>query len=176
MEEYQGSNHKENDGSPAGAGPNRWLTFVLVALLGITAVAFVYGYHQQSVARDLTMKATTADAAKTQMQTQLNALTAKLNELTAAQNAAQSSAPSSTSPVAAGSGAAGNSANTMTHPPPPAIPQARDHKDATCQRRAPWTNTRSSGSAGRAAKTVEGDPRRGREKPHDLGNDQFHSR
>ena len=103
MEEFQGSNHKENGGASALAGPNRWLTFVLVALLGITAVAFVYGYHQQSVARDLTMKATTADAAKTQMQAQLNALTAKLNELTAAQNAAQTSAPSSASPVAAGS-------------------------------------------------------------------------
>lgn len=113
MEEYQDSNHNENGGAPAGAGPNRWLTFILVALLGITAVAFVYGYHQQSVAHDLTMKATAADAAKTQMQAQLNALTAKLNELTAAQNAAQSSSSSSTSPVAAGSEpAAETSANT----------------------------------------------------------------
>ena len=113
MEEYQDSNRNENSGAPAWAGPNRWLTFVLVALLGITAVAFVYGYRQQSVARDLSMKATTADAAKTQMQAQLNALTAKLNELTAAQNAAQTSAPSSTSPVAAGSEpAAETSANT----------------------------------------------------------------
>ncbi len=40
MEEYQDSNHNENGGAPAGAGPNRWLTFVLVALLGITAVTF----------------------------------------------------------------------------------------------------------------------------------------
>jgi DNA repair exonuclease SbcCD ATPase subunit len=113
MEEYQDSNRNENGGAPAWAGPNRWLTFVLVALLGITAVAFVYGYHQQSVARDLSMKATTADAAKTQMQAQLNALTAKLNELTAVQNAAQSSASSSTSPVASGSEpAAGTSANS----------------------------------------------------------------
>jgi uncharacterized coiled-coil protein SlyX len=75
------------------------LAFVLVALLGITAVAFAYGYHQQSMVRDLSVQATAAVAAKTQMQEQLNALTAKLNEMTAAQNSARTSAPSSASPT-----------------------------------------------------------------------------
>jgi uncharacterized coiled-coil protein SlyX len=103
MEEYQDSNHNENGAAPVWEGPNRWLAFVLVALLGITAVAFGYGYHQQSVVRELSARAMTADAAKTQMQAQLDAVTAKLNELTAAQATAPSSAPSSSSPVAASS-------------------------------------------------------------------------
>lgn len=96
MEEYRESNHNENGGAVAWANSNRWLIIVVVALLGIAAVTFAYGYHQQSVVRELTAQATTADAAKNQMQAQLNALTAKLNELTAAQNSAQS-APSITS-------------------------------------------------------------------------------
>ncbi|HXJ03925.1 MAG TPA: hypothetical protein VNH65_02435 [Candidatus Acidoferrum sp.] len=103
MEEYQDSNHHENGGAPAWASSNRWLVFVLVALLGFTAVAVAYGYHQQSMARELAAQATTADAAKAQMQAQLNALTAKLNELTAAQTAPQTSAPSTQSSVATAS-------------------------------------------------------------------------
>jgi uncharacterized coiled-coil protein SlyX len=115
MEEYQDSNHNEKSGPPEGPGYNRWLGFVLVALLGITAVAFAYGYHQQSMVRDLSVQATTADAAKIQMQEQLNALTAKLNEMTAAQNSARTSAPSSASPQAAGSEPA--SENSAKVPP-----------------------------------------------------------
>jgi hypothetical protein len=115
MEEYQDSNHNEKSGPPEGPGSNRWLGFVLVALLGITAVAFTYGYHQQSMVRDLSVRATTADAAKTQMQEQLNALTTKLNEMTAAQNSAKTSAPSSASPAAAGSEPA--SENSARVPP-----------------------------------------------------------
>jgi len=115
MEEYQDSNHNEKSGPPEGPGYNRWLSFVLVALLGITAVAFAYGYHQQSMVRDLSVQATTADAAKIQMQEQLNALTAKLNEMTAAQNSARTSAPSSASPQAAGSEPA--SENSAKVPP-----------------------------------------------------------
>jgi len=115
MEEYQDSNHNDKSGPPEGLGSNRWLAFVLVALLGITAVAFAYGYHQQSMVSDLSVRATTADAAKIQMQEQLNALTAKLNEMTAAQNSAKTSAPSSASPAAAGSEPA--SENSAKVPP-----------------------------------------------------------
>jgi uncharacterized coiled-coil protein SlyX len=95
--------------------------------LGITAVAFAYGYHQQSMIRDLSMQATTADAAKIQMQEQLNALTAKLNEMTAAQNSARTSAPSSASPQAAGSEPA--SENSAKAPPA---------KRTAAKRRAPF--------------------------------------
>lgn len=138
MDEYQESNHNENGGAAAWTSSNRWLVVVLVALFGITAVAFGYGYHQQSVVRELSAQATTADAAKNQMQAQLNALTAKLNELTAAQNSAQS-APVITSPAATGSEPAAEisvktpeAASTSAH-----SAKAAPAKRHTAKRRAP---------------------------------------
>src|SRR5579859_5339204 len=139
MDEYQESNHHENGGPAAWASSNRWLVLVVVALLGITAVTFAYGYHQQSVVRELSAQATAADAAKNQMQAQLGALTAKLNDLTAAQNAAQSSPLPTTSPAAAGSEPA---AEISAKTPEAASTSAHSAKAArakrhTVKRRAP---------------------------------------
>ncbi len=106
MEEYRESDHTESSWEAARAGANRWLIVAAVALLGIAAVAFAYGYHQQSVARQLTAQATTANAAVNQMQGQVNALTAKLNELTAAQSSAQPAAASTPTPAEEASEAA----------------------------------------------------------------------
>src|SRR5271155_4779476 len=95
MDEYQESNdHQGNGWSAAPTGPNRWLVIAVVALLGIAAVAFAYGYHQQSIVHQLTAQAGTANAAMNQMQGQLNAVTAKLNDLTAAQASPQATAAS----------------------------------------------------------------------------------
>jgi len=139
MDEYQESNHHENGGPVAWASSNRWLVLVVVALLGITAVTFAYGYHQQSVVRELSAQATAADAAKNQMQAQLGALTAKLNDLTAAQNTAQSSPLPTTSPAAAGSEPA---AEISAKTPEAASTSAHSAKAArakrhTAKRRAP---------------------------------------
>src|SRR5579859_34331 len=139
MDEYQESNHHENGGPAAWASSNRWLVLVVVALLGITAVTFAYGYHQQSVVRELSAQATAADAAKNQMQAQLGALTAKLNDLTAAQNTAQSSPLPTTSPAAAGSEPA---AEISAKTPEAASTSAHSAKAArakrhTAKRRAP---------------------------------------
>jgi uncharacterized coiled-coil protein SlyX len=95
MEEYRESNHDENRRVDARADANRWLVAAVVALFGIAAVAFAYGYHQQSMARELTAQATTANAAVNQMQNQVNALTAKLNELSATKQTQTASAPPS---------------------------------------------------------------------------------
>ncbi len=93
MDEYQESNHNdENGGSATRAGANRWLVLAVVALLGIAVVTFAYGYHQQSMARQLTEQAATANAAVNQMQGQLNSVTAKLNDLTATKTPPQASA------------------------------------------------------------------------------------
>jgi uncharacterized coiled-coil protein SlyX len=93
MDEYQESNHNnENGWSAARAGANRWLVVAVVALLGIAIVTFAYGYHQQSTVRQLTAQTATANAAMNQMQGQLNAVTTKLNDLTAAKTLPQSSA------------------------------------------------------------------------------------
>ena len=90
MDEHQESNHHNEPGwAVTAAGPNRWLIIAVIALLGITAATFVYGYHQQSMVRQLTSQTATANAAMNQMQGQLNAVTAKLNDLTAAKASAQ---------------------------------------------------------------------------------------
>jgi hypothetical protein len=95
MDEYQESNHQNGSGwSAAQAGPNRWLVIAVVALLGVAGVAFAYGLHQQSMVRKLTTQAETSNAAMNQMQGQLNAVTAKLNALPAAQPSPQAPATS----------------------------------------------------------------------------------
>ncbi len=94
MDEYQESNHRDNGWAAIQSGSNRWLVVAIVALLGIAAVAFAYGYHQKSVVGQLTAQAATANAAVNQMQGQLSALTTKLNDLTVAQTSPQASAPS----------------------------------------------------------------------------------
>ena len=90
MDENQESNHNDGNGWTAmRADANRWLVIAVVALLGITVVTFVYGFHQQSMVRQLTAQTATANAAMNQMQGQLNAVTAKLNDLSVAKSSPQ---------------------------------------------------------------------------------------
>lgn len=92
MHEY--SEEHEN-GNKTGTGPastNRWLVIAAALLLGVAVVAFGYGYRQQLLVGHLTAEATMANATITQMQGQLNGVTAKLNEMTAAQAAAAEAA------------------------------------------------------------------------------------
>jgi len=101
MDEYQESNsHNQNGLATARADANRWLVTAVVALLGIAAVTFAYGLHQQSLVRQLTAQTATANAAVIQMQGQLNAVTAKLNDMTTAQTSPQAPAASLTPPDA----------------------------------------------------------------------------
>ena len=95
MDEYQESNHNENGWGALRDGSNRWLAIALVALLAIAGVAFAYGYHQKSQLSQATAQAATANAAMAQMQSQVNTLTAKLNEITAAQTPAPVTSPAS---------------------------------------------------------------------------------
>jgi uncharacterized coiled-coil protein SlyX len=101
MDEYQESNgHNQNGLASARADANRWLVTAVVALLGIAAVTFAYGLHQQSLVRQLTAQTATANAAVNQMQGQLNAMTAKLSDMTTAQTSPQAPAASPTPPDA----------------------------------------------------------------------------
>src|SRR5580700_4809172 len=107
MDEYQESNHNDQSSWAAmQAGANRLLLIAVVALLGVAGVAFAYGLHQQSMVRQLTAQTATANVAMSQMQGQLNTLTAKLNEATAAQTSPQPPAATAPPPDAAISGAA----------------------------------------------------------------------
>lgn len=89
MEEYREMNEDGNKGEPTNAGVNRWLMIAAVVLLVVAGIAFGYGYRQQILVGHLTAQETTANATISQMQGDLNTLTAKLNEMSAAQAAAQ---------------------------------------------------------------------------------------
>jgi uncharacterized coiled-coil protein SlyX len=107
MDEYQESNHNDqNSWAALQAGANRLLLIVVVALFAVTVVAFAYALHQQSIARQQSAQVATTTAAMNQMQGQLNALTAKLSEVTAAQTLPQAPAAPTPAPDAANSAAA----------------------------------------------------------------------
>jgi uncharacterized coiled-coil protein SlyX len=142
MDEYQESNHNDQSSWPAiEAGANRLLLIAVVALLGIAGVAFAYGLHQQSMVRQLTAQTATANVAMSQMQGQVNALTAKLNEVTAAETSAQPPATPTPPPEAAISDArADTSAETAeatsTATPAPSA-KSLSAKRHVAKRRAP---------------------------------------
>jgi hypothetical protein len=71
---------------------NRWMLLAAAALLAIAAVAFGYGYRQQVLVGHLTAQESVANATINDMQGQLTALTAKLNEMSAAQQVAAEAA------------------------------------------------------------------------------------
>lgn len=142
MDEYQESNHNDhNSWAALQAGANRLLLIVVVALFGVTVVAFAYAIHQQSIARQQSAQVATTTAAMNQMQGQLNALTAKLNEVTAAQTLPQAPATPTPAPDAANAAAAADTsaqtaeaASTAT-PVAPAKPAPT--KKHVAKRRAP---------------------------------------
>ncbi len=94
MEEYREGKENEDRGEFAFTGMNRWLVIAAVALLAIAGVAFGYGYRQQALVGHLTAQQSVANATISDMQGQLGALTAKLNDMTAAQAAAAAAAAS----------------------------------------------------------------------------------
>jgi hypothetical protein len=92
MEESQGMNQHDHEGEPASTGINRWLVLAAAALLAIAAVAFGYGYRQQILVGHLTAQESAANATINDMQGQLTTLTAKLNEMSTAQQVAAEAA------------------------------------------------------------------------------------
>ena len=90
MQEHQGMDEHESVMGHAARGTNRWLVIAIVALLVVAGLAAGYGYRQQLLVGHLTAQQTVADATISQMQGQLNAVTSKLSDMTAAQAQAQS--------------------------------------------------------------------------------------
>jgi hypothetical protein len=101
MDEYRETNDNENKLAAASAGANRWLVIAVVLLLGLTGVAFGYGYRQQISAGHLQAEQTMANATISQLQGQLNGVTAKLNDMVAAAQAAAQKKASQPGPKAA---------------------------------------------------------------------------
>jgi hypothetical protein len=87
MDEYGETNQNGHKGETSSAAVNRWLAVAVVALVIAAGVAFGYGYRQQLLVGHLTAQESAANATITQMQGDLNTLTGKLNDMTAAQAA-----------------------------------------------------------------------------------------
>src|SRR5713226_5173041 len=98
MEEYREVNQDGHKGEPAPMGANRWFVGAIVALLVVAGVAFGYGYRQQILASHLAAQEAVASATISQMHGQLSTLTAKLNDMTAAQAAASAAAQNASQP------------------------------------------------------------------------------
>jgi uncharacterized coiled-coil protein SlyX len=87
MQEHEQLNEHESPYGSSSSGVNRWLIIAVVVMLGVAGVALGYGYRQQILVGHLTAQQTVADSTISQMQGQLNAVTSKLNDMTAAQQA-----------------------------------------------------------------------------------------
>jgi hypothetical protein len=87
MEESQETNQHGQEG-PSPNTINRWLVIAAGVLLVFAAAALGYGYRQQIMVGHLTAQESAANATINEMQGQLTTLTAKLNEMSAAQQAA----------------------------------------------------------------------------------------
>jgi hypothetical protein len=96
MEESQEVNQQGHgqghEGQPASSGINTALLVVAAVLLAVAVVAFGYGYRQQIMVGHLTAQESMAHATINEMQGQLTTLTAKLNEMSATQQAAAETA------------------------------------------------------------------------------------
>ena len=94
MDQYQEEDrqqHQQDKGehwsAAARASASRGLVLAVIALLVVSGIAFAYGYYQHTMVRQLTAQAAAASQAMNQMQGQVNTLTARLNELPAAEAA-----------------------------------------------------------------------------------------
>jgi hypothetical protein len=92
MEEYSEANENGHKRTPTSSDVNRWLVAAVFALIAAAGLAFGYGYRQQVLAGHLTAQQSMANATINDMQGQVNALTAKLDEMSAAQQAAAAAA------------------------------------------------------------------------------------
>lgn len=118
MDENRESNHSELEPGPQ-YGAQRWLVVAAVVLLCVAAVSFVYGYHQQSLVRQLSAQATSSSAEMNALQTQVNTLTEKLTQLSTPQPAptpdSSASATSGTAPAGAAETASPSTSTTKAH-------------------------------------------------------------
>jgi hypothetical protein len=92
MSEHFDENENPREGGLGFTGMNRWLVVAVVAMLIVAGIAVGYGYRQQILADHLTAQQSMANATISEMKGQLDTVTAKLNDVTAAQQAAAAAA------------------------------------------------------------------------------------
>jgi hypothetical protein len=89
MAEHFEENESSKETGFAAFGANRWLLVAVVALIVVAGIALGYGYRQQILVGHLTAQQSMSNATINEMQSQMNTLSAKLNDVTAAQQAAE---------------------------------------------------------------------------------------
>jgi len=92
MEDYKDFDENSHKPSPAPSGGTRWLIGAVAALVVAVTVALGYGYQQQTKVGHLVAQQTMSTATISDLQRQLDATSAKLNDLAAAQQQAAQAA------------------------------------------------------------------------------------
>jgi uncharacterized coiled-coil protein SlyX len=118
MEPYEEQKNSGNWWEDARAGAERWLIVAVVALVFVTVIAFAYGYHERSLVQQLQQQTAATNASMSQLQGQVSALTAKLNQA----STPQAPAPSVQSPTATSVPSAEESSDTSASLTTPALP------------------------------------------------------
>lgn len=136
MEPIEENNFNESDHGEISARTSVWLRPALVALLAVSGLATVYGVHEHSQVQELQSQAAMTSHSMNQLQAQVDALTAKLNEASPAQTQASPTVPpaeslTSTTPAPVAEANADQSA------PAPVVPAAKPKpaKHATVKHR-----------------------------------------
>jgi uncharacterized coiled-coil protein SlyX len=93
MEQHQVSKPDDSFVGFPGSRSKVWLLSLVIALIGVAGLGVGYGLRQQGVISQMTAREADTSAAMMQMRSQLDSMTAKLNDMTA-QQAAQVSAAS----------------------------------------------------------------------------------
>ena len=99
MEEYRERTGREEPEKPSSASGGRWLIAAAGALIVAMCLAIGYGYHQQALVSQLTGQQEQMSATVGQLQGQIETLTGKLNEVSAAQQAAAAAARQANTPA-----------------------------------------------------------------------------
>jgi uncharacterized coiled-coil protein SlyX len=123
MEPYEEQKNNGNWWKDAPAGAERWLIVAVVALVFVAVVAFAYGYHERSLVQQLQQQTAATNASMSQLQGQVSALTAKLNQASTPQGSTpQAPAPSAQSATPTSAPSAEESSDTSASLTTPALP------------------------------------------------------
>jgi len=98
MESYEEQKRNGNWWEDARAGAERWLILAVVALVFVAVMALAYGYHERSLVQQLQQQTAATNVSMSQLQGQVSALNAKLNQASTPQvpaSSVQSAAPAS---------------------------------------------------------------------------------
>jgi len=137
MEPFEEQNLNENETPHAHQGANQWLVVTVIVLLAIAGFAMTYGFRERGMVQELKAQAANANNSMSQLQTQVNTLTARLNDMTAAQTT-NANTTASAAPVTSTPPSAEDSTESVTAPPPVvATAKAAPVKRPAAKRHAP---------------------------------------